>query len=123
IHGHPAIERAASAVLAQGDAGHAFLPWPTSRAPARSALEARAREQVPVEHGRFDATGEPASVYVPLLRAGAIVSYSASLSLRFEEQEEAWVDARTGLEPGEAALGTLVTARWRHAPDQRHRKL
>lgn len=123
IPGHPAIERAAAAVLAEGDAGHAFLPWPASRAPARSALEARARELVPVEHGRFDATGEPAFVYVPLLRVGAIVSYSASLSLRFEEQEEAWVDARTGLEPGEGTLATLDGAGWKHAPDQRHRKL
>ena len=50
IPGHPAIERAAAAVLAQGDAGHAFLPWPTSRTPARSTLEAYARERVPVEH-------------------------------------------------------------------------
>jgi hypothetical protein len=123
IPGHPAIERAAAAVLAQGDAGHAFAPWPTSRAPARSALEARARELVPVEHGRLDATGEPASVYVPLLRVGAVVSYSASLALRFEEREEAWVDARTGLKPGAATLATLIGADWKHAPDQRHRRL
>ena len=123
IPGHPAIERAAAAVLAQGDAGHAFLPWPKSRAPARSALEARARELVPVEHGRLDATGELASVYVPLLRVGAVVSYSASLSLRFEEQEEAWVDARTGLAPGAGTLATLAGAGWNHAPDQRHRRL
>ena len=123
IPGHPAIQRAATAVLAEGDAGHAFLPWPTSRAPTRSALEARARELVPVEHGRVDAAGEPACAYVPLLRVGAIVSYSASLSLRFEEQEEAWVDARTGLEPGKGALATLAAARWKHAPDQRHRRL
>ena len=123
IPGHPAIERAAVAVLAQGDAGHAFLPWPASRAPARSALEARARELVPVEHGRVDAAGEPACVYVPLLRVGAIVSYSASLSLRFEEQEEAWVDARTGLKPGERTLATVAAARWKQAPDQRHREL
>ena len=123
IPGHPAIERAAAAVLAEGDAGHAFLPWPTSRAPARSVLEARARELVPVEHGRIDAAGEPASVYVPLLRVGALVSYSASLSLRFDEQEEAWVDARNGLKPGEAALAMLAAARWSHAPDRRHRKL
>src|SRR5437870_5827953 len=66
IAGHPAVERAATAVLAEGDVGSAYLPWPVSRRPARSQLESRARDLAPVEHGRIDATGEPISAYLPL---------------------------------------------------------
>ncbi|MGI8903698.1 MAG: hypothetical protein ACR2IP_08605 [Solirubrobacteraceae bacterium] len=107
IAGHPAIERAAGAVLAEGDTGHAFLPWPGSRPPARSTLESRARELVPVDHGRIDATGEPIAAYLPLLRVGAMISYAASLVHRFQEQEEAWIDARTGLPASERLLAAL----------------
>jgi len=104
IAGHPAIDRAAAAVLAEGDTGQAYLPWPGSRPPGRSALEARARKLVPVEHGRIDAAGELVAAYVPLLRVGAMVSYAASLALRFQEQEEAWVDARTGIAASDRPL-------------------
>ncbi len=123
IPGHPALERAAASLLADGDTGHAYLPWPGSRPPGRAALEERARELVAVEHGRIDAAGEPTPAYVPLLRAGAMISYSASLTLRFGEQEEAWVDARTGLQPSERLLGALRGAPRLPGPDQRHRVL
>ncbi|MGO9957541.1 MAG: hypothetical protein ACLP50_16485 [Solirubrobacteraceae bacterium] len=104
VAGHPAVEQAASAVLAAGDVGSAYLPWPSSRPPLRSALEAIARERAPVDRGLIDAAGEPIAAYLPLLRAGAMVTYAASLSDRFQEQEEVWVDARTGIEPTEAVL-------------------
>jgi hypothetical protein len=107
IAGHPAVERAAASVLAEGDTGCAYLPWPSSRPPTRSALEALAREHAAVEHGRVDAAGEPIAAYLPLLRAGAMVSYAASLTLRFQEQEEAWVDARTGSIPSDRVLAAL----------------
>jgi hypothetical protein len=107
IAGHPAVERAAASVLAVGDTGSAYLPWPASRPPTRSALESRARELSAVEHGRIDAAGEPIAAYLPLLRAGAMVSYAASLTLRFQEQEEAWVDARTGGIPSDRVLAAL----------------
>jgi hypothetical protein len=101
IAGHPAVERATTAVLAEGDAGSRHLLWPTARAPARAQLEARAREHVQVEHGRIDAAGEPAAAYLPLLRVGAVLSCTASLTLRVQEQQEVWVDARTRLEASE----------------------
>jgi hypothetical protein len=123
IAGHPAIERAAAAVLAEGDTGHAYVPWPLSRPPSRSALEARARELVPVEHGRIDATGEPAGAYLPLLRVGAMISYAASLTLRFQEQEEAWVDARTGLIPSERLLAALRARCWLQVAEAHRRSL
>lgn len=99
IAGHPAVQRAADALLAQGDAGSGFAPWPRSRPPARSELVARAREHVGVAHARIDPDGEPIAAYLPLLRLGAMVSYEASLRLRFQEQEEVLLDARTQLEP------------------------
>jgi hypothetical protein len=107
IAGHPALERAAGAVLAEGDTGSAYLPWPASRPPSRSLLESRARELVSIEHGRIDASGEPIAAYLPLLRVGAMVSYAASLTLRFQEQEEVWVDARTGLGSSQRALAMV----------------
>jgi hypothetical protein len=121
--GHPALERAATDVLAEGDVGRCWLPWPSSRPPVRSALQDRARELMSVEHGRIDATGDPLPAYLPLLRVGAMIDYAASLTLRFGEQEESWVDAHTGLEVSEGVLaGALRQARLPR-PDVRHRVL
>jgi hypothetical protein len=123
IPGHPALDQAARAVLAEGDAGSVYLPWPASRRPSRGTLEARARELVAVAHGRIDAAGEIAAAYLPLLRVGAMVSYAASLTLRFQEQEEAWVDARSGLVVAERVLETLAGLPHLRAPDARQRIL
>jgi hypothetical protein len=123
IAGHPAVERAAAAVLTEGDVGSAYGPWPTSRPPARSQLESRARELASIEHGRIDAAGEPIAVYLPLLRVAAMVSYAASLTLRLQEQEEVLLDARTGLEPSERVLGALRDRPWLEHPDGRGRLL
>jgi hypothetical protein len=122
IAGHPAVERAAAAVLSDGDTGVSYLPWPASRPPTRSTLEARARELVSIEHARIDAAGEPICAYLPLLRVGAMVSYEASLRHRFQEQEEAWIDARTGLEPS-ARLAALADGPRLAQPDGRARRL
>ncbi|MDQ6775348.1 MAG: hypothetical protein M3071_03800 [Actinomycetota bacterium] len=123
IAGHPAVERAAAVVLADGDTGSSYLPWPASRSPARSTLEARARELVSIEHARIDAAGEPIAAYLPLLRVGAMVSYEASLTLRFQEQEEAWIEARTGLEPSSRLQAALPDGRPLPRPDGRVRTL
>lgn len=123
IAGHPEVERAAAAVLADGDTGYGYLPWPASRPPTRSTLEARARELMSVEHGRIDAAGEPIAAYVPLLRVGAMVSYAVSLSLRFQEQEEVWVDARTGGAVCERLVGTVRDRALLPAPDGARRRL
>jgi hypothetical protein len=123
IPGHPALDRAAMAVLADGDAGLLYLPWPGSQRPSRATLEGRAREQVAVAHGRIDAAGEVAAAYLPLLRVGAIVSYAASLTMRFQEQEEAWVDARSGLDVAERVLEILLGRAGLREPDARQRAL
>src|ERR1035437_10373686 len=59
IAGHPAVERAAGSVLAEGARATPFLPGPPPPPPSRSILESRAREQVPIEHGRIAPAGEP----------------------------------------------------------------
>lgn len=123
IAGHPEIERAAGAVLSEGDTGHAYLPWPASRPPARSTVEARARELVAVDHGRIDAAGEPIAAYLPLLRVGAMVTYTAALTIRFHEQEEAWVDARTGLPVSERLLPAVRDRSLLPKPEGSQRRL
>lgn len=120
IPGHPALERAAAGVLEAGDAGRTYLPWPDSADPRAADLEARARERFHVEHGRIDAAGQPRRVYLPLLRVGAMIHYAASLTHRFQEQEEAWVDARTGLGLPTGVLEALRVRLQLPEPDARH---
>ena len=107
IPGHPAVDGAAAAVLEEGDVGWAQLCWPSSLPPSSSVLEARARQSFQVDHGRIDAAGEAASVYVPVLRVGALVAHGVSLDHRFREREEVWVDARDGSVLDEAARRRL----------------
>lgn len=123
IPGHPALERAAAGVLEAGDAGHTYLPWPDSADPSATELEVRARERLHVEHGRIEAAGHPRARYLPLLRVGAMIQYAASLTHRFQEQEEAWVDARTGLALPAGVLDALRRRLQLTEPDARHAAL
>lgn len=112
IAGHPAVERAAESVLAAGDTGRGYLPWPRSRRPSPADLVARARELVGVEHGRIDGAGETIAAYLPLLRVAAMISHAASLTLRFQEQEEVLLNATTRRAPGERLRQTVAAGRW-----------
>ena len=123
IPGHPALEGAATAVLAEGDVGRAFLAWPTGPAPRLSELQGRARECLHVEHGRIDAVADPRRVYAPLLAVGAAISYAASLTHRLQEQEHVWVDARTGLPVSDEAFAALDGRPRLAAPDTAHAPL
>ncbi len=107
--GHPVLERAVSATLRAGDSGLVWLPWPRPLPPDPGVLLARARQRIPVEHGRIDPAGTPAPVFVPLLRVGALCTHT--LDEQFQERLEAWVDARTGLSLPEAQI-----RRWREVP-------
>ncbi len=104
--GHPVIEQGADRVLAEGDVGVGWLPWPASSLPDRAELEGRARDWFPVDHGRIDAADTPRAAYLPVLRAGALVTYEVSLDTRFQERAEVWVDAARGRE-----LSASVAAR------------
>jgi len=96
VPGQSVLDVAADAVLTEGDAGVSWLVWPASARPSRHDLVAAARERFSVDHGRIDAGGEPAPVLFPLLRVAALITYTMSLDLRFQEREEVWVDACTG---------------------------
>lgn len=115
IAGHPVVDAAARSVLVEGDAGHAYLPRTRSTPPDAATLLARLREALPVDHGRIDLRGEPQPAYLPVLRLGALVTYT--LSDRFQEREEVWVDARTGLPLPEDVRGRLETTPSEPAPD------
>jgi hypothetical protein len=104
--GHPAVIRAAETVLESGDVGVVTLAGPRSQPPSAAALQEKARERFPVDHGRVDAVGEPQPAVRGVLRAGAVVNYAVSTEDRFQERVECWVDLPTGL-----ALPDRVSAR------------
>ena len=111
VHGHPVVDRVASAVLKHADVGFSRQPWPASIPPSATELVMRSRAALGVDHGKLNATGmPPVEAYLPVLRAGAMVSYSASLEDRFQEREEAWIDARTCL-PLETSMRAHVASR------------
>lgn len=122
--GHPALDRAADDVLAAGDAGCAHLPWPTSSSPPPDRLEARARERVALDRGRLEIGSPFTARYAPLLRVGALATYTVSVEQRIQERLEVWVDARTGCVLGDHTRGVVealplleaADAGWPHLP-------
>jgi hypothetical protein len=123
LPGHPVLDQAAAGVLDRGDAGFAWLPWPDGAPPAPAALLERARERFDIDHGRIDAGGHPARVYLPVLRVGALISYTAGAAERFQEREEVWVDGRTGLPLGQGVMAAVTAAPRLRVPDTSHRAL
>jgi hypothetical protein len=108
--GHPVLDRATERVLDRGDVGRVPLAWPAGALPSAQAMVERLRDQVQVDHGRIDPTGElPIAGYATVLRVGALVTYDLGLDDRFQERQEVWVDADTGL-PLSAALSAGLTA-------------
>lgn len=103
--GHPVLDRATEEVLRCGDVGHDFLATPAAAIPDAGNLLSRVREAVPVDHGRLDMTGMPVREYVPVLRAGALVTYAVGLDERFQERAEAWIEV-----PGRASLPAQTSA-------------
>jgi hypothetical protein len=109
--GHPVLIQAADAALSHGDVGVVALAPPTTPAPDGAQLEQRVRDQVQVEHGKIDVTGLPTRVDRPVLRLGALVTYSLSADEHYQERLECWIDAGSGRQ-----LGPDVVARLRAAP-------
>ncbi|MEX0659842.1 MAG: hypothetical protein WD080_11970 [Egibacteraceae bacterium] len=120
IPGHPALDRAATATLDRGDAGNAWLRWPSSPGPPHRALQQRARERFPVAHGRLDLGGPLATCYAPLVRLGALATYTLSLEERFQERVEVWVDGSAGQPLEDRASAALRVSPLSPAPDTSH---
>ncbi|MBV9314659.1 MAG: hypothetical protein JO100_13230 [Pseudonocardia sp.] len=95
--GHPVLTRAADAVLTDGDVGIDMVAAPAGPAPDTDTLQDAIREQVPVDHGRIDVVGLPTRVDRPILRVGALVTYTVSAEEYYQERLECWVDAISGL--------------------------
>lgn len=115
IQGHPVLERTAAGILQRSDAGYIPLAWPAGNLPDGTQMLEMAREQVIIEHGKIDLNGVPAPVHLPLLHAGALVTYTADQM--FQEWEEVWVGAHDGM-PVEMPLRRAVGS-WPSGGDDR----
>ena len=103
--GHPVLAEAAERVLASGDAGRRVLARPASVRPGTDILAAGVRDAFPVDHGRIDLAGEPAFVWHPVVRVGALVSYMLSAEDHFQEQAERSCGGDAPLVAGKQKLG------------------
>jgi hypothetical protein len=93
--GHPALGRCADEVLAVGDVAAIAVPVPATLPPPAEHLEAMARNQFTVDHGRIDAAGAPTRSVRAMLRVGALVDYTLSSDDHYQECVECWMDVQT----------------------------
>jgi hypothetical protein len=93
--GHPALGRSADEVLAVGDVAAMAVPVAATPPPPPEHLQAMARDQFIVDHGRIDATGAPTRSVRAILRVGALVDYTLSSDDHYQECAECWVDVRS----------------------------
>lgn len=107
--GHPEIDKGARAVVDSGDVGALALPH-SAKAVSTEDLVEKIRDQVPVEHGRIDATGSVLRSHRPLLRLGALVSHTVSADERFTEVAECLVDIASRVAWPRAAANRLLSA-------------
>jgi hypothetical protein len=93
--GHPALGRSADEVLAAGDVAAMAVPVAATPPPPAEHLQAMARDQFIVDHGRIDATGAPTRSVRAILRVGALVDYTLSSDDHYQECVECWVDVQS----------------------------
>ena len=93
--GHPALGRSADEVLAVGDVAAMAVPVAATPPPPAEHLQAMARDQFTVDHGRIDATGAPTRSVRAILRVGALVDYTLSSDDHYQECAECWVDVQS----------------------------
>ncbi len=93
--GHPALGRSADEVLAVGDVAAMAVPVAATLPPAADQLQAMARNQFIVDHGRIDATAAPTRSVRVILRVGALVHYTLSSDDHYQECVECWVDVQS----------------------------
>ncbi len=93
--GHPALGRSADEVLAVGDVAAMAVPVDAMPPPPAEHLQAIARDQFIIDHGRIDATGAPTRSVRAMLRVGALVDYTLSSDDHYQECVECWVDVQS----------------------------
>lgn len=94
--GHPALGRSADEVLAVGDVAAMAIEVAAMPPPPAEHLQAIARDQFTIDHGRIDATGAPTRSMRAMLRVGALVDYTLSSDDHYQECAECWVDVQSG---------------------------
>ena len=107
--GHPEIDKAAEAIVGEGDVAVVTMAHSAKPMSTEDVL-ARVRDQVPIEHGRIDATATPIRTHRPVLRLGALVSHTVSAEETFTEVAECLVDGASRV-----ALPEDAAARVRNA--------
>jgi hypothetical protein len=102
--GNPEIDKGAEAVVESGDVGVATVAH-SGKALSTDDLLAKIRDQVPVEHGRIDATGSVTRSHRPMLRLAALISHTVSADEQFTEAAECLLDvaSRVAWPPDSAA--------------------
>jgi hypothetical protein len=115
--GHPVLIGAADATLTGGDAGVLALAEPTTPAPVADQLQERARDQFPVDHGLIEVAGPPQRIRRPVLRVGALITYTVSAEESYQESVECWLDARSRLPLSDQAASRLQRAPHATRPD------
>jgi len=93
--GHPALGRCADEVLAVGDVAAMAVPVAATPPPPAEHLQAMARDQFTIDHGRIDATGAPTRSVRAILHVGALVDYTLSSDDHYQECAECWVDVQS----------------------------
>ncbi len=96
--GHPALGRSADEVLAVGDVATMVVPVAATPPPPAEHLQAMARNQFIVDHGRIDAAGAPTRSVRAIVRVGALVDYTLSTDDHYQECAECWVDVQSQLQ-------------------------
>lgn len=103
--GHPVLLEAADDVLSHGDVGVVAFAPPPAPAPDTGWLQSALRDRITVEHGRVEVTGLATRVDRPVLRLGALVTYTVSDEETYQERAECVLDAAAGrpLDPADVA--------------------
>ena len=107
--GHPEIDKGAETIIDSGDVGALTLPHRAKQTSTEDLL-AKIRDQVPVDHGRIDATGSILRSHRSLLRLGALVSHTVSADERFTEVAECLLDVPSRVAWPQDAADRLLSA-------------
>ena len=107
--GHPEIDKGAETIIGSGDVGALTLPHRAKQTSTEDLL-AKIRDQVPVDHGRIDATGSILRSHRSLLRLGALVSHTVSADEQFTEVAECLLDVPSRVAWAQDAADRLLSA-------------
>lgn len=107
--GNPEIDKGAETIIDSGDVGALTLPHRTKQTSTEDLL-AKIRDQVPVDHGRIDATSSILRSHRSLLRLGALVTHTVSADERFTEVAECVLDMPSRVAWPQDAADRLLSA-------------